>query len=94
MNRRIGMSKNKRSKAEPKTLFLDLYASEMPNELLPNFEFPSYSLEEILAEEKEMDLLGYTPLRNKIKRYLESKFELTFSLNQLLVTGGGQQAIF
>lgn len=31
-----------------------------------------------------MDLLGYTPLRNKIKRYLESKFELAFSPNQLL----------
>ncbi len=86
--------KIKEAKQSQKTLFLDLYASEMPNELLPNFEFPSYSLEEILAEEKEMDLLGYTPLRNKIKRYLESKFELTFSLNQLLVTGGGQQAIF
>ncbi len=56
----------------------------MPDELLPNFEFPSYSLEEILAEEKEMDLLGYTPLRNKIKRYLESKFELAFSPTSFL----------
>lgn len=86
--------KIREAKQIQKTSFLDLYASEMPDELLPNFEFPSYSLEEILAEEKEMDLLGYTPLRNKIKRYLESKFELAFSPNQLLVTGGGQQAIF
>ena len=65
----------------------------MPDELLPNFEFPSYSLEEILAEEKEMDLFRLYPLRNKIKRYLESKFELAFSPTSF-VTGGGQQAIF
>ena len=68
--------KIKEAKQSQKTLFLDLYASEMPDELLPNFEFPSYSLEEILAEEKEMDLLGYTPLRNKIKQYLEGKRQI------------------
>ncbi len=40
-----------------------------------------------------MDLLGYLPLRNKIEGYL-SKFQFAFSRTQLLVTGGGQQAIF
>lgn len=37
-----------------------------------------------LSGRKEMDLLGYTPLRNKIKRYLESKFELAFSPTSFL----------
>lgn len=82
------------SEAKQSPGFLDLYSSEMPEELLPNFHFPSYSLEEILKEEKKIDRFGYLPLREKITAYLKEKLCFDFSQNQLLVTGGGQQAIF
>lgn len=74
--------------------FLDLYSSEMPNELLPDFQFPSYSLADILMEEKRMNRYGYLPLKEKITGYLKEELQLTFAADQLLVTGGGQQAIF
>ncbi|MGX7172908.1 PLP-dependent aminotransferase family protein [Enterococcus ratti] len=82
------------AKRKNQPYFLDLFSSEMSTELLPNILFPAYSMTEILKEEQQMTLLGYLPLIEKIKKYLMDKFHFNFSETELLVTGGGQQAIF
>lgn len=74
--------------------FLDLFSSEMSKELLPNVCFPAYSLEDILEKEQHMTSFGYRHLIEKIKQYLIEKFLFDFSKTELLVTSGGQQAIF
>ena len=74
--------------------FLDLFSSEMPTDLLPNVQFPAYSMNEIIEKEQQITCLGYLPLVAKIKNYLIEKFYFDFTKTQLLVTSGGQQAIF
>lgn len=74
--------------------FLDLFSSEMPTDLLLNVQFPAYSMNEIIEKEQQITCLGYLPLVAKIKNYLIEKFYFDFTKTQLLVTSGGQQAIF
>ncbi len=82
----------KEAKKSPE--FLDLFSSEMPNDLLPDVQFPAHMMEEIINEEQKMTDLGYLPLVKEIKKYLNEKFNFDFSRTQLVVTVGGQQAIF
>jgi GntR family transcriptional regulator of abcA and norABC len=74
--------------------FLDLFSSEMSKELLPNVLFPAYSMKDIIEKEQQMTCFGYLPLIRKIKNYLMEKFLFDFSKTELLITSGGQQAIF
>ncbi|MGM9903121.1 hypothetical protein A5844_000265 [Enterococcus sp. 10A9_DIV0425] len=74
--------------------FIDLYSSEMPLELLPNFQIPTYSLEEILQEEQFITAFGYRPLIEKVSNYLKNSTQILLDDSRLLITSGGQQAIF
>lgn len=74
--------------------FLDLFSSEIPNKLLPDVQFPAHSMTEMITEEQKMTDLGYLPLVEKIEEYLNDAFQFDFSRTRLLVTVGGQQAIF
>ncbi|MFS0987501.1 PLP-dependent aminotransferase family protein [Enterococcus durans] len=82
----------KEAKKQPD--FLDLFSSEMPNKLLPDVQFPAHTMAEMITEEQKMTDLGYLPLVEKIEGYLSDEFQFDFSRTQLLVTVGGQQAIF
>ncbi len=66
----------------------------MPNKLLPDVQFPAHTMAEMITEEQKMMDLGYLPLVEKIEGYLSDEFQFDFSRTQLLVTVGGQQAIF
>lgn len=72
--------------------FIDLYTGEMPSESLPKFRFPQLSWEKIFEEEAAISTLGYLPLRERVRNYLSK--EQDFSIDELLITAGGQQAIF
>jgi GntR family transcriptional regulator of abcA and norABC len=72
--------------------FIDLYTGEMSPEILPKFRFPQLSWEGIFEEEAAISTLGYLPLRERIRSYLSK--EQDFSIDELLITAGGQQAIF
>ncbi|MBF8807904.1 MAG: PLP-dependent aminotransferase family protein [Enterococcus lacertideformus] len=85
---------NRMIEEKKQTGFLDLFSSEMQKELLPNILFPAYSMEAVLEEEQQMTYLGYRPLVKEIKEYLVEKFYFDFSTTDLLITSGGQQAIF
>lgn len=82
----------KEAKKQPN--FLDLFSSEMPNKLLPDVQFPARTMTEMIIEEQKMTDLGYLPLVEKIKEYLNAECQFDFSCTRLLVTVGGQQAIF
>ncbi|MBO1298763.1 MULTISPECIES: PLP-dependent aminotransferase family protein [unclassified Enterococcus] len=80
--------------ASRKSDFLDLYSSEMPVDVLPNVEMPNYTLEGIIKEEQAVSVFGYQPLMAQIRERLVKTNGFSFKKSQLLVTGGGQQAIF
>ncbi|MGG5358332.1 MULTISPECIES: PLP-dependent aminotransferase family protein [unclassified Enterococcus] len=72
--------------------FIDLYTGEMPHGILPKFHFPELSWEMIFEQEAAISTLGYLPLRERVKNYLAKGQDL--SIDQLMITAGGQQAIF
>lgn len=80
--------------ASRKSDFLDLYSSEMPLDVLPNVKMPNYTLEGILKEEQAVSVFGYQPLMAQIRERLIRNNGFSFKKSQLLITGGGQQAIF
>ena len=80
--------------ASRKSDFLDLYSSEMPLDVLPNMKMPNYTLEGILKEEQAVSVFGYQPLMAQIRERLIRNNGFSFKKSQLLITGGGQQAIF
>ena len=67
----------------------------MPNKLLPDVQFPAHTMAEMITEEqKKNDGSRLSSVSRKIEGYLSEEFQFDFSRTQLLVTVGGQQAIF
>lgn len=73
---------------------LDLYTGELPLELIPDFQLPAYTWEELLIEEKKQKELGYPPLQTIICERLAREQGLKIETNQVLITSGAQQALF
>lgn len=79
---------------QKKSQALDLYTGELPLELIPDFQLPAYTWEELLIEEKKQKELGYPPLQKVICERLAREQELKVGTNEVLITSGAQQALF
>lgn len=73
---------------------MDLYSGELPLDLIPDFQLPAYTWEELLLEEKKQGLHGYQPLLELICQRLKQEEGLELSTDQILITAGAQQALF
>lgn len=78
---------------DPSPELIDAYTGELPLDLVPSHEFPSLSWNDFLKEE-DQDQLGYYPLRKVIADQVSVDYELSLRPEQLMITSGGQQAIY
>lgn len=67
---------------------IDAYTGELPYELVPKIQLPSFSWKDFLKAEKKEDHLGYVPLRKVLGKELKEKKE------NILITAGSQQGLF
>ena len=72
---------------------LDMYAGELPLDLIPSFDFPALNWKQFLKEEAQ-DELGYLPLRKEIQAITATEYQLHLPSESLLLTSGAQQALF
>ncbi|GBD68031.1 PLP-dependent aminotransferase family protein [Tetragenococcus halophilus] len=80
----------KNQKAAKKSL--DLYTGDLSNDLIPDFEFPTMTWDQIMHEERQMTPTGYIPLKKQItKRFFP---DVTGYGQDLLITSGSTQGIF
>lgn len=82
------------TKLKEMPITLDLYSGELPLDLIPDFQLPAYTWEELLLEEKKQGPHGYQPLLKLICERLKKEEGLTVSADQILITSGAQQALF
>lgn len=73
---------------------LDLYSGDLPISLIPSFEVPSFTWEELIIEERQQNLLGYPPLQKAISQRLSKDYQIDVSSKEVLITSGAQQALF
>lgn len=73
---------------------LDLYTGDLPAELIPDFEFPAITWEQVLYEEKKIHPTGYLPLKQHLLNHLAREFALPTKGQDLLITSGSTQGIF
>jgi DNA-binding transcriptional MocR family regulator len=74
--------------------YLDLATGELPVNLVPDFDLPNLTWENILEEEKQVDATGYRPLKEAICRHLFFEQQLEVAQKDLLITSGAQQGVF
>ncbi|MFC4719232.1 PLP-dependent aminotransferase family protein [Enterococcus lemanii] len=72
---------------------LDLFTGDLPAELIPDFEFPAITWEQILKEEKRITTTGYLPLKEAIIKHLEKQLQLPTQNQDLLITSGSTQGM-
>lgn len=72
---------------------LDLATGDLPLSLIPDFQFPPYSWEQILKESHRTNATGYQPLKAIIQQRLTENFNLTATGQDLLITSGSTQGI-
>lgn len=72
---------------------LDLYTGDLPPELIPDFEFPAITWEQLRKEEQHITLTGYTPLKKQLLNHLKNYFSIPTEGQDLLITSGSTQGI-
>lgn len=72
---------------------LDLFTGDLPEDLIPDFEFPAITWEQILQEKKQMTPTGYLPLKKAITKHLTKQLQLPTENQDLLITSGSTQGI-
>lgn len=72
---------------------LDLFTGDLPEELVPDFEFPAITWEKILQEEKRIVPTGYLPLKQAILKHLTKQLQLPNQNQDLLITSGSTQGM-
>lgn len=73
---------------------IDLYTGELPLNMIPDFQLPSYSWEELLHEEARQDSAGYLPLKRLLRHDLSVQRGIASTDDEILITSGAQQALF
>lgn len=81
----------KRKIKEPTTL--DLYTGDLPIDLIPNFQFPQLSWEELINAEQQVTTTGYQPLKEQIKAKLSNQIKHHSRNQKILITSGSTQGI-
>lgn len=72
---------------------IDLSTGDLPATLIPDFEFPAITWEQVLQEEKKLTATGYPPLKQIILDHLKERLALTIEGQDLLITSGSTQGI-
>ena len=80
-------------KQQVQTDALDLYAGDLPDILIPDFEFPAITWEKVLKEEKKLTTTGYQPLKVWLLSHLATQLALPIDNQDLLITSGSTQGI-
>jgi DNA-binding transcriptional MocR family regulator len=73
---------------------IDAYTGELPIELVPSFELPKINWKDFIEEDRNQDELGYFPLRKSIDKLVENEYGFATSIDQIMITSGGHQALF
>ena len=61
-----------------KDQILDLYTGDLPQELLPDFQFPAFTWEMIRNESLQSTPAGYPPLQEVLMRHLTEDFGIPY----------------
>ena len=72
---------------------LDLYTGDLPQELLPDFQFPAFTWETIRNESLQSNPAGYPPLQEVLLAHLTNDFGIPSSGQKLVITSGATQGI-
>jgi GntR family transcriptional regulator of abcA and norABC len=72
---------------------LDLYSGNLPQDLLPDFQFPAFTWETIRQESHRSTPAGYPPLQEILLQHLQEDFNIESSGQKLVVTSGSTQGI-
>lgn len=72
---------------------LDVFTGDLPTELIPDFQFPAITWEQVIGEEAILTTTGYPPLKEYIKKNLQENFSLDLKGQDLLITSGSTQGI-
>ena len=73
---------------------IDAYSGELPMDLVPAFDLPKTNWRDFIEEDKNQDEFGYFPLRQAISDMIHKDYQLSLSVEQMMITSGGHQAIF
>lgn len=73
---------------------IDAYTGELPMNLVPAFELPKTNWRDFIEEDQKQDEFGYFPLRQAISDLIYKAYQLSLSVDQMMITSGGHQAIF
>lgn len=73
---------------------IDAYTGELPVDLVPAFDLPKTNWRDFIEEDKNQDEFGYFPLRQAISDMIHQEYQLTLTVEQMMITSGGHQAIF
>lgn len=72
---------------------IDLYTGELPDNLIPDFQLPAFSWEQVLKEEHKVTSTGYPLLQELILEHLKKKYAMNTIGQKLLITSGSTQGI-
>ncbi|MDN6640064.1 MAG: PLP-dependent aminotransferase family protein [Tetragenococcus sp.] len=71
---------------------LDLYTGDLSSDLIPDFEFPAMTWDQIMREGKQVTSTGYIPLKKQIfERFFQ---DISLQGQDILITSGSTQGIF
>lgn len=73
---------------------IDGYSSELPVELIPEFDIGNLSWKKFVEEDQKKEELGNLALRKEIQKLSQTELDLAMTMDKTLITTGGQQAIF
>ncbi len=83
-----------------KSQLIDLSNGDLPLDLLPTLSTPDFSWHELIDREidphskEKNNPLGILSLRKMVQVYLQNTYQMTVSLEDILITSGTQQALF
>lgn len=72
---------------------MDLYTGDLPIDLIPNFQFPQLSWDELIAAEQQLTVSGYDPLKALIQEKLTRQIHHGSEQQEILITSGSTQGI-
>ncbi|WP_284185596.1 PLP-dependent aminotransferase family protein [Latilactobacillus sakei] len=73
---------------------IDVYSSDLPADLMPQFQFPPLTWQDFNQAQEAETRLGYAPLLTAINRLNQENQKLVLPEGQLLLTAGAQQSLF
>lgn len=73
---------------------IDVYSSDLPLELVPQFQFPALTWQDFITAQALETPRGYQPLITAINQLDQHNKRLFFTEEQLLMTAGVQQSLF